>query len=230
MHLMQPSKTTKLHIGYAPSPTEEFRESAIDLFEKQNNPMRVVPHDLSADACRKEIMADRLGVALLPQPLRLADGIEFEPLIDYPICCIVGAKHPRLACRSAITVMELESEPFLLLSRKEFNQYYEHVYNLLSPHFAPIFCENEYDGYATLLSGVRHLNGVALLLFPVSSMSDRVKVIPFDPPLARIPVGALFMSPPLETTQKFLKATKDALKALPSSDDLTRLKGRLLCR
>lgn len=232
VQLVSPPLWDKLPLGYAPSPTVEFRELAIDHFETDYKTVSVISNDLSADACKKEVAAGRLLVALLPDPLHLPEDLAFEPLIEYPICCVVSGKDQRFAKVANIAVTGLAKERWLLLNRKEFAQYEEHVRKMLSPYFSPIFASDEYDGHETMLSGVYHKQGVALLLSTVASLSAHlkihVKVLPFDPPFAQIKVGAVFRSPPLAIVQDFLVAAKRAIRSIPRSNGLTPMQGRVI--
>jgi DNA-binding transcriptional LysR family regulator len=233
VQLINPPKWEKLALGYAPSPTVEFREPAIDRFERTHKRISIVSSDLSADACKKEVAAGRLLVALLPQPLRLPPGLAFKRLIDYPICCVVSARDERFATLKCISVSQVGKERWLLLNRKEFTQYEEHVRNMLSLHFTPLFAPNEYDGSESMLSGAYHKHGLALLLSTVSSLSEHLKisvnVLPFDPPLARIEVGAVFREPPLKIVQDCLDAARSSVRSISLVNGVTPLEGRVLC-
>jgi DNA-binding transcriptional LysR family regulator len=217
--------TPEIHLGFAGTPTLEFRNETTEKFEGEAAPVRVHLHDLPADACKAGLLAGDLDVAFIPEPLDLPPQLEFEPLVAYPIQCIVGQRH-RLSGRSTVTAADLRDEQFIIFAKKTFPQYYEYLKKLLG--FEPRF-SHQYEDDEELLSAVARNHGVALMLSTVRVLGYRFNLIKVSG-CKPIRVGAIFRRPAEPLVQSLIGSAKRVISKLSRAKGMTPCRGRVLDR
>jgi DNA-binding transcriptional LysR family regulator len=223
---LNPVGITTVHTGFARTPTLEFRQRAAEVFDTTYAPRRVRLHDLAADQCKAGINIGILHAGLVPEPLELPDGIAFEPLVDYEVCCVVGSKHD-LFGDGSVNVKDLRRERFLAYSKKSFPQYHAYLRKLLG--YTPNIVSDEYHDDEELLSDVHRNHGVALLLSTVAALPQYnlccLKLLPARP---RVSVGFLFKEPCLAEVGLLRQSAKQVLNKLAGADGRTPCGGHVL--
>lgn len=214
---------SSIDVGFAGTPTLEFRKDTTLLFEKTARPTSVRLHDLPTDTCVNWLLSGKLDVAFVPKPLNLPGKLEFEPLLTYPIRCIVGRSH-RLASRSTVGAQELRDERFVIFSRKSFPQYYDYLKHLLG--FDPLI-RDEYEDDEELLSAVDRSHGVALMLSTVGALHYDFCLLPILPGRARIPIGAIYRNPIVSNVEVLIRCAKLAIGGLKVVKGLTTFGGKI---
>lgn len=213
-------------LGFAGTPTLEFRQKAVHIFEAKRPDMIVHLDDEPADKCQSGIIANELHMALIPQPITKHPSLEFEPLVDYPIRVIVGAGH-RLFNDTQVHAADLENEEFVAFSKLNFSQYHDYLERLLG--FSPRIAR-EYDDDEELLSAVDRNHGIALML-PTVELSGHynfafLQLVP-EPPLIRI--GALYTKGKHDINHEFISCAREALAEIADANGETPFGGKV-CR
>jgi DNA-binding transcriptional LysR family regulator len=151
----------ELHIGYAPSVTIEILPPALTAFQKALPRVNVLLHDLSSREIAKGLLNGTLELALMPEAssLQIA-GIQYEPLLNYPLCVALPQGHP-LARLKSISVEKLAAEPLVGLRSRDYPEYShirERVFSSLDikPHVAV-----ECDSGNSVITAVQAGRGIA---------------------------------------------------------------------
>src|SRR5207249_2754736 len=114
----------ELHVGYAPSLTARILPATLRAFQAELPGMRVRLHDFSTEEMLAGLREGKLQIAFVvrmaPAMLR---GLQFEELLQDPMCLAVAPKH-RLASRRSVTLEEVVKEPLISYSRKDYPDAY----------------------------------------------------------------------------------------------------------
>lgn len=180
----------ELHVGYAPSLTIQILPRALRAFQEKFPRTRVSLHDLSTEEMLTGLRAGKLHVALtIRAPRRMLRGLSFQELARYPMCAALAPKHP-LAKSKTVSFEQLSREPLIAYSRNEYPEYHELLEELFAGTRLPHIAE-EHDGVTSIIAAVESGRGFALVPSCVQSMAGpRVKLIPLDPALEPLVVGA----------------------------------------
>jgi DNA-binding transcriptional LysR family regulator len=113
----------ELHIGYAPSVTIELLPPALTAFQKAEPRVNILTHDLSSRDITKGLLNGTLELALMPEAssLQIA-GLQYEPLIKYPLCVALPKGHP-LARLKSISLEKLAAQPLVGLRTRDYPEY-----------------------------------------------------------------------------------------------------------
>jgi DNA-binding transcriptional LysR family regulator len=207
-----------VHVGYAPSPTDEFRDDAIATLEQQLPNIRFIRHDYSVADCIRKIAQRELEFALTVEPHghRLR-SLRFKTLVRYPLMCAVALSHP-YANRKYIRVAELSGERLLSFSRRTIPQYLRDIRSALEPHGLRPRPAQEYDGIDDLLPAVRAGHGVALLLRSAQRRAGkRVKFLSLKPAVATVPVGIVYNAPADKLMRQIVRILEETVPRLVRS-------------
>ncbi len=200
-----------LRIGYAPSLTAEFLPRALRLFEAERPGVRVALHDLSSEECVQRFLAGKLDLALtVPRTGIAAQGMKFEQLTRYAICCAVGPEHP-FAKKRAVTLAEIQKQKLMVYAHEEYPEYREWLATLFKE--INLCMMEEYDGVIGLLAAVEAGRGVAFVSASARCLAGpRLRLIPIRPALGEIVVGALTLAERTPLVEGFVVALKEAVK------------------
>jgi len=155
--------------------------------------------------------------------LNLPPELGFEPLVSYPIRCIVGRKNP-LFKEQTVTKDQLRDQPFVVFTGR-FPQYHEYLKRLLG--FEPRIAR-EYEDDEEFLSAVQRGRGVALLLTTVGAMKHKIKLLPITPHCDPVHVGILYRLPIEPNVEILIKCAKDVLASLTDGEGYTPCQGRII--
>ena len=198
-----------VHVGFAPSPTDEFRDGAIAALEQGLPNIRFVQHDYSVGECVRKIAQRELEFALTVEPHghRLR-SIRFRKLVEYPLMCAVAESHP-LADNPYMPIEQLTRERLLIFSRKDVPQYLRDIRESLKPYGVRLHPAHGYDGADELMPAIRAGHGVALLLESARHRAGkRVKFLPLRPTPKPVPVGVIYNAPPTKLVLQALESWK----------------------
>lgn len=153
----------ELHIGYLPSVSIELLPPSLKVFQKAVPSVNVLLHDLSTQDSARVLMTGKLDLALIPEAATLqVAGIQYEPLLKYPIYVALPPGHP-LARLKSIPLQKVAAEPLVGLRRKEHPGYYllrERVFGPLgiNPRVAV-----ECDSGNSVITAIQTGRGIALV-------------------------------------------------------------------
>jgi DNA-binding transcriptional LysR family regulator len=199
----------QVRVGYAPSLTVEVLPKALKLFEQQHPGTRVALHDLSTEECGRMLLERKLDVALGVKPSgRLARGLNFAKLAEYPLSCAVAASHP-LAKQKSVAVRQIKDQRLIGYSREEYPEYHAWLREIFQPYgFNPMVAE-EHDSVTSLIAAVEAGRGVALAPSSLHCLAGpRLKLLPLRPALPPIVMGVLSLPPLSAIAENFVVAVK----------------------
>lgn len=179
----------EIHIGYAPSLTIQILPRALRTFRSKFPGTRVSLHDLSTDEMLAGLRAGKLQVTLMARPARkMLTGVHFQELARYPICAALPPNHP-LANSKTVSIEQLDKEPLIAYSRKDYPEYHDLLDKLFGKHKPGV--AEEHDGVTSIIAAVESGRGIALVPQCVQSLAGpRVSLMPLSPAPEPIPVGA----------------------------------------
>src|SRR5258708_5900424 len=152
----------ELHVGYAPSPTEEILPPDLAAFQKAVPRVKVLLHDLSSDELIAGLQNATLELAIMVPPAGdQTTGIQFEVLRTYPLCVAMTAMHP-FARMKSIPLEKLAAEPLVALRRKDYpesDRFLDRLFGSIraKPPIAP-----ECGSASSLITEVQAGRGIAL--------------------------------------------------------------------
>ncbi len=199
----------EIHVGYAPSLTIQILPRALRTFQAKFPKARVALHDLSTEEMLADLRTDKLHVALMVQPpRRMLRGLKFQELARYPIRAAFPPKHP-MAKSKTVNLEQLAREPLIAYSREEYPEYHDMIHEIFAGVRKPRI-EEEHDSVTSVIAAVESGRGFALVPQCVQYMAGpRVKLVPLDPALEPIPVGAAWKNG-AELVKEFIAAAKGA--------------------
>ena len=101
-----------------------------------------------------------LAITAKPSGEQIA-GIEFEPLLTFPLGVAMSAAHPFVRLKS-IPLEKLAAEPLVGLSRKDYPEYYRVLDRIFAPVHARPRITVECDSASSLITEVEAGRGIAL--------------------------------------------------------------------
>jgi DNA-binding transcriptional LysR family regulator len=192
----------RLEVGYAPSLTAKLLPRALRVFQARFPQARVLLHDLSTGEMLTRLRAEKLDLALMVRPTRpMLRGLDFRALARYPVCLAVPLNHPLAGARSVSLANVFrprepaQTAPVALIAfdRQEYPEYHESLRRWLAPVRARPRVEEEHDGVTGLIAAVEAGRGVALVPSCLECLAGpRLKLIPFDPAVDFVGVGAVW--------------------------------------
>jgi DNA-binding transcriptional LysR family regulator len=200
----------EINVGYAPSLTIQILPQALRKFHEKFPGVRMVLHDLSTEEMLSQIGEKKLQVALTVRPsAKLLRGLKFEELARYEGCVAVAPKHP-LAKSKSVSLEQISREPLIAYSRKDYPEYHVMLEKLFAPVGRKPRIIGEHDGVSSIVAAVEAGRGFALVPSCVAGMvGARLKLIPLEPALPPIPVGAIWLKEnESELVKKFIAAAR----------------------
>jgi DNA-binding transcriptional LysR family regulator len=156
------AKKTKIHVGYAPSPTAEILSAILHAFREAAPRVQVILHELSTEELFAGLSAKRLQVALVvkcsPGP---PQGLSCEKLVSYRVGVIVPRKH-HLAQRRGVYIKDVLKEPLITLNPSEYPDYQTFVCDALDVPARKLRSAEECDGIQSQLAAVEAGQGIAI--------------------------------------------------------------------
>jgi DNA-binding transcriptional LysR family regulator len=181
----------EIHVGYAPSLTVQILPLMLRTFQGEFPHVRVTLHDLSSEEMLAQLGEKKLQLALTTRPPgKMSRGLSFVEIARYAMVVAVAPNHP-LAKLKAVTLQQVAPEPLIGLNRKDYPEYHAEMKKLfvavgLKPNFA-----EEHEGGTGIIAAVEAGRGIALVPSSLACIvGTRVKLIPLQPALPPIPVGA----------------------------------------
>ena len=199
---------SEIHVGYAPSLTVQILPATLRKFQAQFPRTRVALHDLSSAEMLAQLRAGKLQVALTVRPPRAAlRGLEFAELARYALAVAVAPKHP-LAKLKSLTLAQIAREPLIGYSAAEYPEYHASLKKLFAPLGRRPQLVEEHDGVTSIITAVESGRGFALVPSCFACMAGpRLKIIPLQPAVEMIPVGAIWdKKKKLASVEKFIAA------------------------
>jgi DNA-binding transcriptional LysR family regulator len=188
------SASGEINIGYAPSLTVQILPAALRKFQEKFPGVRVTLNDLSSEEMLTQLCAKKLQVALTVRPpAKMLRGLSFVEIARYAMVVAVAPNHP-LAKLKTITLQQVAPEPLIGLSRKDYPEYQVEIKKLYAavgrkPNFA-----EEHEGGSGVVTAVEAGRGIALVPSSLACIvGTRVKLIPLQPALPPISVGAVWV-------------------------------------
>ena len=183
----------EIHVGYAPSLTVQILPHALRKFQAQFPNVRPILHDLSTEEMLAQLGEKKLQVALTVRPsARLLRGFQFEELARYAMRVAVAPKH-ELAKSKSISLEQASRQPLIAYSRKDYPEYHTMLEKLFAPVGRKPRIAGEHDSVTSLIAAVESGHGFALVPECLACMvGERLKLIPLNPSLPPIPVGAVW--------------------------------------
>ena len=183
----------EIHVGYAPSLTVQILPQTLRIFQGNFPHVRVALHDLSSEEMLAQLGEKKLSVALTVRPpAKLLRGFNYEELARYEMCLAVAPNHP-LAKLKSVTLEKISCEPLIAYSRKEYPEYHQQLEKLFAPFSRRLHIAAEHDGITSLIADVEVGRGCALVPSCVACMAGpRLTLLPLNPALPLIPVGAIW--------------------------------------
>jgi DNA-binding transcriptional LysR family regulator len=124
--------------------------------------VKLLLHDLSSDELITGLRDASLELAIMVEPIgEQTAGIEFEPLLTYPLCVAMTAAHPFARLKS-ITLEMLAAEPLIGFRRKDYPEYYHFIDRIFAPIRAKPRIAVECDSASSLITEVEAGRGISL--------------------------------------------------------------------
>ena len=202
-----------LRVGYAPSLTVRLLPKALMLFERNFPGVRVALHDLSTEESLAWLASGKIDLSLSvrPDPARRR-GLTFEKLTVQETRCAVPTTHP-LARKNSVSLHDLKGERFIIYSRDDYPEYYEHLKQIFRPLGSEPRVGEEYDGVTGVIAAVEAGQGIALVSESLGCIAgQRLKLLKLKPALVPIVVGAVLPKATSKLAQGFVAAAKQAVK------------------
>jgi DNA-binding transcriptional LysR family regulator len=199
----------QVRVGYAPSLTVEILPKALKLFEQEQPGARVVLHDCSTEQSGRMLLDRKIDVALgVPPASRMWNGVIFEKLVSYPVHCAVATSHP-FARKKTVAASQIKSERLIGYSRDEYPEYHIWLSRIFKPFgFEPVVAE-EHDSVTSLIAAVEAGRGVAIAPSSLHCLAGpRLKLLPIQPALPQLVVGAMYLSPLAPVAAQFAAIVK----------------------
>ena len=209
----------KLRVGFSPSPTEDFRATAFERFERANPGMLVVPNEVQTKPSMKQLLRNQLDVTLVVEPLSVPDGsLCFEKLTEREVYCVVAKEHP-FAARSFVTKEDMRAETILGFSRVELSQYHEYFVRWFAPVVPDLV--DDYTDAKNLLGAVAKKAGITVLFTSAGLLHPGVRLVPIRPAFPPVAIGAMYVRPASATAisatvESFIELVKTVIAELPS--------------
>ena len=215
----------EIHVGYAPSLTARILPQTLRRFQAELPVIRVVLHDSSTEEMLRWLREGKLQLAFIvratPTMLR---GFEFEAMIHDPLCVAAAPGH-RLARRPSITLVEAAREPLITYTRKDYPEYHEFLFKLLTgggggkPRIA-----EEHDSVTSLIAAVEAGAGIAVVSESVGCIAgSRLKLLKFAPPPPPFVVGVAWLTPQLTgPAERFLHCARETARDRNSASSPAR--------
>jgi LysR family transcriptional regulator, benzoate and cis,cis-muconate-responsive activator of ben and cat genes len=174
-------KNGELHLGYAPSPTVGTLPPALRAFQQKFPSVRVILHDMSSMEMLIGLREGKLHAALMVQPSRQAlRGIVFEKVRTYPMVIAMSPAH-RLSARRSVTLRDINGEPLVVYSQKEYPDYHELIERVAGAKKKLPFAE-ECDSGMSLIAAVESGKGVAIMAASIADTAGkRLSYVPLTP-------------------------------------------------
>jgi len=204
----------EIHVGYAPSLTVQILPPMLRAFQGEFSKVRVVLHDLSSEEMLEQLGAKKLQVALTVRPpAKLLRGLAFTEIARYAMVVAVAPGHP-LAKLKAITLHQVAPEPLIGLSRKDYPEYHVEIRKLFAEAGLKPNIAEEHEGGTGIIAAVEAGRGIALVPSSLACIvGERVKLLPLEPALPPIPVGAVWLKEnKSELLKKFVAAAGAELR------------------
>jgi DNA-binding transcriptional LysR family regulator len=199
----------QVRIGYAPSLTVEILPKALKIFEQAHPGARVALHDCSTEEYGRKLLERKLDIALgVPPAGPMWRGVIFEQLATYPIFCAVAASHP-VAKKRTLSAPDLKAERWIGYSREEYPEYHTWLGEMFKTFgFTPAIAE-EHDSVTSLIAAVEAGRGLAVAPSSLRCLAGpRLKLLPINPPLPPLLIGAMHLPPLSEPAAQFITALK----------------------
>jgi DNA-binding transcriptional LysR family regulator len=163
----------ELHVGYSPSPTVEILPPALAAFQRLAPRVSVRLHDLAGNELAAGLRSGLLDLAVMQRPQgENAPGIQFEPIVGYPICVAVPPSHP-LARKRTVSIGALVSEKVVVFRKSEYADYHHLLDQVFSGLPARPAIAAECDSGSSLITAVESGRGVAVLPSIFARISGR---------------------------------------------------------
>jgi len=154
---------TKLHVGYAMSPTVRILPQALRAFQAEMPTTRVKLHDLTTEEMLTGLRDGKLQIAFMVRShLAMMRGLHSEELARLPIRLAVAPKHP-FARRKTVKLAELAPHPLIAFSRVDYPDYHELLTNWFAAAKVKPRIAEEHDSVSSLIAAVEAGDGVALV-------------------------------------------------------------------
>jgi DNA-binding transcriptional LysR family regulator len=206
----------EVHVGYAPSITARILPATLRAFQAELPNVHVKLHDLSTEEMFAGLREGKLQLAFAPQPAsRTLRGLNFEELIQDPICLALSPKH-RLARHRTVSVADFVREPIIAYSRKDYPEAHELLDRIFAPAKARPHIVEEHDSVSGLIAAVESGAGSAIVSETLTCTAGvRLKLIPILPPPAPLVIGIVYERKELNAAgEHFLKCAKESAKEL----------------
>jgi DNA-binding transcriptional LysR family regulator len=155
------AKKTKIHVGYAPSPTAEILSAILHAFRETAPRVQVILHELSTEELFAGLSAKRLQVALVvkcsPGP---PQGLSCEKLVSYRVGVIV----PRniIWHSGALSSSRMSQGAAHYAQSSEYPDYQTFVCDALAVPARKLRSAEECDGIQSQLAAVEAGQGIAI--------------------------------------------------------------------
>ena len=196
-------------VGYAPSLTAQILPQALRRFQALRPGVRVLLQDLSSVEMVEGLRKGSIHIALTVRlPVPAMEGLRFVPLAEYSQGVALSPSHP-LAGLPSIRREQLVDLPLVGYCRQGFPEYAQSISRLLDRDVT--FAE-EHDSATSLIAAVEAERGVAVVPSCLGCLAgSRLVIVPLEPPLAPVVVGALHRSGQMHpATDWFISAAKPA--------------------
>jgi len=204
----------EIHVGYAPSLTVQILPPMLRAFQGEFPKVRVVLHDLSSEEMLEQLGSKKLQVALTVRPpAKMLRGLAFTEIARYAMVVAVAPNHP-LAKLKAITLQQVAPEPLIGLNRKDYPEYHVEIRKLFAEAGLKPNIAEEHEGGTGIIAAVEAGRGIALVPSSLACIvGERVKLLPLEPALPPIPVGAVWLKEnKSELLKKFVAAAGAELR------------------
>jgi len=200
----------EIKVGYAPSLTVQILPPVLRKFQEKFPGVRVTLQDLSSEEMLALLASKKIQVALTVRPpAKLLRGLAFLQLARYAMVVAVAPGHP-LAKLKAITLLQAASEPLIGLSRQDYPEYHSEMKKIFTAVGRKPNIAEEHEGGTGIIAAVEAGRGIALVPSSLACIvGTRVKLIPLNPALPPIAVGAVWRTETEEgLVEKFIACTR----------------------
>jgi len=170
----------------------------------------VTLQDLSSEEMLALLASKKIQVALTVRPpAKLLRGLAFLQLARYAMVVAVAPGHP-LAKLKAIALLQAASEPLIGLNRRDYPEYHSEMKKIFAAVGRKPNVAEEHEGGTGIIAAVEAGRGIALVPSSLACIvGTRVKLIPLNPALPPISVGAVWRTETEEgLVEKFIACTR----------------------
>lgn len=149
-----------IRIGYAPSLGGSLLKKAMGCFVQRHEDVRIVLKDLSSEEMLGEVLSGDLDLMIGVRTGK--EGMAWQDLNRKRLVMAVPKGH-ELAKRRAIKASDLKGRRLLLLSRRDYPEYWASVTSYFSEHGVNAKVAGEFDGIESLGVALQAGVGIAMV-------------------------------------------------------------------